>query len=189
MSMRVGLFGGSFNPPHVCHTVATLWALQTQRLDEVWWIPTYQHAFQKELVDFEHREAMCERAIAPIDNIRIKDVERDLGGESRTIDTLNELESRHPEVSFALLIGSDILEETHKWKQWDDLVERTDLVVIGRAGYEEDGSSSPLSSDFELPNVSSTRTRRALEERDRPWLETWIPTDVLDYIDEHDLYR
>jgi nicotinate-nucleotide adenylyltransferase len=187
--MRIGLFGGSFNPPHVCHTIATLWALQTCRLDEVLWIPTYQHAFDKSLAPFEQREEMCRRAVEPIDGARVDPIERTLGGESRTIDTVRALEERRPSADYALIIGSDILEEVDQWKAWDELVERTELIVIGRAGFEADETESTRDHDFELPNISSSRTREALAERDRAWLETWIPASVLEFIDEHDLYR
>ena len=187
--MRIGLFGGSFNPPHVCHTIATLWALQTCRLDEVLWIPTYQHAFDKSLAPFEQRETMCRRAVEPIDGATVDLIERELGGESRTIDTVRALEQRDPSAEYALIVGSDILDDVDQWKAWDALVERTDLIVIGRAGFESTDTRSTGTHDFELPNISSSRTREALEQRDREWLETWIPSSVLDYIDEHDLYR
>ena len=187
--MRIGLFGGSFNPPHVCHTIATLWALQTCRLDEVLWIPTYQHAFEKTLAPFEQRAAMCRRAVAPIDGAEVDPIERDLGGESRTIDTVRALEERDAAAEYALIIGSDILEEVDEWKAWEELKERTELIVIGRAGFESTQERSTRAHDFELPNISSSRTREALADRDRGWLETWIPASVLDYIDEHDLYR
>jgi len=184
--MSIGLFGGSFNPPHVCHTLATLWALQTRELDEVWWIPTYDHAFDKDLVDFGHRRDMCRLAISDLDNVSVSEIEADLGGESRTVDTVRELTRRHPEETFALIVGADILDETDDWKAWDELMEMVRLVVIGRERYgeREDDQSPPIT----LPDVSSTKTREALRNRDREWLETWIPREVLAYVDDHELY-
>lgn len=134
---RVGLFGGSFNPPHVCHTLATCWALQTGNLDEVWWLPTYQHAFGKDLVGFETRVAMCELALRDLNRVKICTIERELGGESRTIDTVKALKARHPGDAYTLIVGADILAERHKWKNWEGLMELVSLKVIGRAGYEE----------------------------------------------------
>jgi len=186
--MRIGLFGGSFNPPHVCHTLVTVWALDTQPVDAVWWIPTFEHAFDKELVDFEHRRRMCERALSHVDGeVVVSDIEREIGGESRTIDTVRELESRRPDDSFALIIGSDILEETDEWKEWEDLVERVELIVVARAGYA--APSDPQVSGFWLPEVSSTDARRALRNGERESIRNWIASPVLEYVDEYDLYR
>jgi nicotinate-nucleotide adenylyltransferase len=161
--------------------------LQTQSVDAVWWIPTYQHAFGKELAPYDDRRRMCELALEDLDRVRISDVERDLGGESRTIDTLDTLEERHPDTQFHLIVGSDILEETDAWKRWDEIERRTELVVVGRSGHDGAERSSKA-FDFELPDVSSTRTREAFQENDRAWLNHWIPADVLDYALERNLY-
>lgn len=183
---RIGLFGGSFNPPHVCHTLTTVWALQTHGLDEVWWIPTFQHAFDKALADFGHRWEMCERATADIARVRISDIERRMGGESRTIDTVEALADEHPEASFSLIIGADILAETSRWKNWQGLVELVDLIVIGRMGHDEE--VAPRSTEFALPDISSTRIRRELADRDFSSLRFWLDHAVVDYIVDHDLY-
>ena len=184
--MRIGLFGGSFNPPHVCHALVTIWTLQTQPVDEIWWIPTYKHAFSKELVGYDDRRRMCEVAIRDMRRVEICDVERDLGGESRTIDTVRELEARRPEADFSLIVGSDILDETDQWKEWDELVDRVDLVVVRRAGYE--GEVGGAMASLELPDVSSSRIRHELASGEREWLQDWVPAAVLDYIADHDLY-
>lgn len=183
---RIGLFGGSFNPPHVCHTLASHWVLQTHPVDEVWWIPTYQHAFSKDLVPFEHRRRMCEMALADLDRVRISDIERELGGESRTVDTVGALSERFPDHDFSLVVGTDILDDTHRWKNWDGLMEMVDLIVIGRAGHDPD--QEPAGAEFRLPDISSTDTRAALEDGDYDRLRFWVARDVIDYISEHCLY-
>lgn len=186
--MRIGLFGGSFNPPHVCHALVTVWALDTQPLDAVWWMPTYEHAFDKALIAYDHRRRMCELALEHIGGeVVISDIEREIGGESRTIDTVRELESRHPEATFSMIVGSDILEETDDWKRWDELVDRVELIVVARAGY--DGPSNENVASFWLPNVSSTDARRALRNGEREVVEDWLATSVRGYIDDHGLYR
>ena len=194
---QIALFGGSFNPPHVCHTLTTLWALQTQAIDEVWWIPTFQHAFDKELVDFDQRMAMCELALSEISRVRVDDIERNLGGESRTIDTVKALEERNPNSQFWLLIGADILGEVHRWKNWEGLMERVGLIVVGRQGYERDDLNSYVATstnvedslDLNLPDISSSRIRDSLNQSDYQAVRPWIPRSVLDYISAHQLYR
>lgn len=183
---HIGLFGGSFNPPHVCHTLATHWVLQTHPVDEVWWIPTYQHAFSKDLVAFEHRRQMCEMALQDLDRVQVSDVERQMGGESRTIDTVRALHERWPGHRFSLIVGTDLLEETHRWKNWRGLMELVDLIVIGRSGHTQD--DDPESAEFRLPDISSTDTREALARGEYQQLEFWLASDVIRYVAEHDLY-
>lgn len=183
---RIGLYGGSFNPPHVCHTLTTVWAMQTHRLDEVWWVPTYQHAFEKTLISFEHRIRMCQLALGHIDGASISQIERDLGGESRTIKTVRALSERFPNHDYSLIIGSDILEEAERWKNWKGLMEMVDLVVIGRAGHS--GDSHPKSTEFRLPNISSSRVRDALRDQNYEDLRFWLSREVIDYVRLHKLY-
>ncbi len=191
----VALFGGSFNPPHVCHSLATLWVLQTQPVDEVWWVPTHEHAFDKQLVDFEARLEMCRRAIADFQRVRIHDIERTLGGENRTIDTVRALQQRHDSTDFWLVVGTDILDEVQRWKNWEGLTEMVHLVVVGRQGYRRtdpavsDRSRSVVDSrDLQLPDLSSTKIRNALASCDYDAIRPWIPQTVLDYIEHHGLY-
>ena len=108
---RVCLFGGSFNPPHVGHVFLSAWALSTQRFDELRWVPANAHAFGKELASFDERMEMCRRAIAVLDDrVTVSDVERRLGGQSRTIVTLEHLEAEEPGTTFTLLMGADLLQ-------------------------------------------------------------------------------
>jgi nicotinate-nucleotide adenylyltransferase len=184
---KIGLYGGSFNPPHVCHTLTTVWALQTHQLDEVWWIPTYEHAFAKELVAYEHRVRMCQLALSHIDGANISEIERELGGESRTIDTVRALEERFPGYDYSLIIGSDILAEIHRWKDWEGLMERVELIVVGRQDHTD--PEEPSSAQFRLPDISSTKTRRALRAGNYEPLRYWMAHEVIEYISEHGLYR
>lgn len=195
---QVGLFGGSFNPPHICHTLASVWALQTTAMDELWWAPTYKHAFGKELVSFEERVELCELATRGLEQVSVSQIERELGGESRTVDTVKALRQRHEDCDFWLVVGADILQETHKWKDWEGLMAMVRLVVVGRAGYVHEAASSELTAGkeqqaqplFSLPAVSSTAIREALARGvDAPILTNWVAHDVLARIGEKNLYR
>ncbi len=183
---RVALFGGSFNPPHICHTLATHWVLQTTHIDQMWWIPTYQHAFDKALASFDDRLAMCRLATADLRRVEISDVERRLGGESRTIDTVRALQEENPDIRFSLVIGADILDEVDRWKNWEGLMELVDLIVVGREGYDRQRHSDEV--DLELPDISSTVIRDALARCDYSRVRSWIPRKVLAYIGDHSLY-
>lgn len=183
---RVCLFGGSFNPPHVAHVLASAWALAVLPIDELWWVPTFQHAFKPGLAPFEERFALCEHAIATLGGrVRLCGVEQELGGESRTVDTLEALAAAHPDVAWSLLLGSDLLDETPRWKQWDRVRELARVFVLGREG--EGGADA--SRDFVLPNLSSTDVREALREGRHAWLAARVPAAVLTQIVERGLYR
>ena len=88
---RIAIFGGSFNPPHVAHVLAVVYALAVAPIDHVLIVPVYQHPFSKELAPFEDRLAMCEAAMGWIPGARVSDVERELGGESLTLRMLTHL--------------------------------------------------------------------------------------------------
>ena len=189
MARNVGLFGGSFNPPHVCHTMTSLWAMHTHPLDEVWWMPTYQHAFGKQLVSFEERMRMCELATRTLQGVRTVEVERELGGESRTVDTVAHLQARHPDTNFWLIVGADIMAETHKWKDWEGLMQRVRLILIGRMGHQQ-AELEARGVHFTLPDISSTdiRARLAAHGTQDPRLAQWVDARVLSHIDQNGLY-
>ena len=181
--MRIALYGGSFNPPHVVHQMVMLYVLQTRNVNEIWMIPTYRHAFGKDLAPFEDRLAMCREAIHPLGPcVKCSDIERELGGESRTLDTVRALKVRHPEHRWALVLGSDIRAETHKWKSFDLLAEEVDMIWIGRLGQGETGRD-----DIAFPDVSSREIRRKLKFNES--VEGLLPKGVLDYARDHELYK
>jgi nicotinate-nucleotide adenylyltransferase len=180
---RVAVFGGSFDPPHLGHVLSVAWTLSTGDVDEVWVVPTWEHAFgKKHRADFDARTAMCELAFAPFAGVRVSDVERRLGGVSRTLLTLEALTAEHPDVALRLLIGADVLPTTDRWHRWDEIVRRAPPLIIGREGYP-----APAECPVSIPNVSSTDVRAALEQDAD--LSGLVPGAVVDYIREHALYR
>lgn len=206
--MRVGLFGGSFNPPHAAHQLVALYVLETQPLDELWFIPTYTHAFGKALVPYDHRVAMCELAAAPLGpRVRVSRAEYELAQApgfvaSRTLDLVNHViaQGHAPR----LVIGADILGETHKWYRWADVAAAAPPIVIGRAGYTlPDGASESgaASSEpawargaIEMPFVSSTRVRELMaawrggDAGAEQQLAALLPRQVMGYIAREQLY-
>ena len=183
--MRIALFGGSFNPPHVCHQMVAIWVATTRPVDAVWLMPTYRHAFGKSLVDFELRCQMVERLVEPLgDWAVLSRVEAELGVESRTIDTLEHLMAQRPEDELSLVVGADILLEAHKWKQFDRLETLATFHVVGREGYEVPGRRLAL----ELPDVSSTELRERLAAGDLEFCGERLPRRVLELILKAELY-
>lgn len=180
----VAFFGGSFNPPHVGHVLAVAYALSTAPIDEVLVVPVYRHPFAKALVDYEHRRAMCELALGWLPGVRVSDVERELGGESRTLRTLQHLRDTHPRWRLRLLFGADVLADAAKWYRFDEVVALAPPVVLGRAGFAVEGAPEPV-----LPEVSSSEVRAELERGGADRLSSKVPARVLAYVREHGLYR
>jgi nicotinate-nucleotide adenylyltransferase len=107
--VRVAVFGGSFNPPHLGHVLACSLVLATEDLDRVLVVPAYQHPFAKALAPFDDRVAMCELAMGSLRGVEVSRVEEELGGESRTLRTLEHLSQQHPDWQWHLIIGADVL--------------------------------------------------------------------------------
>jgi nicotinate-nucleotide adenylyltransferase len=183
--MRVALFGGSFNPPHVAHQLAALYVLETAPVDALWFVPAHEHAFGKPLVAFDDRLAMCELAAGALGpRVRVSDVERALGGRSLTLRTVRRLTEMHPEHAFSLVIGSDLLGDVASWYGGDELARTIPFIVVGRAGTSLPAGSAPAVA---MPDVSSTAVRAALAAG-QP-VAGVVPRAVLDYICRKGLYK
>ena len=186
----VGLFGGSFHPPHVAHPLVALYVLETV-VDEVWFVPTYSHPFGKHLAPYEHRVAMCELATAALGALaQVSRAEQELALRpdfvaSRTLDLVEHLIAKHAEAQFRLVVGADILGERDKWYRWDDVIARAPLVVIGRGGYELPAGT--VETGVAMPEISATRIRELLAARD-PAVSSLLPREILRYIARHGLY-
>jgi nicotinate-nucleotide adenylyltransferase len=187
---RVALFGGSFNPPHVAHQLVALYVLETQPVDELWFVPTYAHPFGKQLVPYEHRIAMCELAAAPLGpRVRVSRAEAELAARpgfvaSHTLDLVDLVAAQGH--ALRLVVGADILAEAEHWHRWDDVIARAPLIVIGRAGHPLAPGS--VATGVTMPEVSATRVRDLLAHSG-PDVTGLVPRGVLRYIAEHHLYQ
>jgi len=152
--MRVGLYGGSFNPPHVGHAMVASWALWTDQVDEVWLMPTASHPFGKSLADFHERVRLCEGLAAALgSNVRVETIEHDLPRPNYTFNTLEALHERHPGVQFRPVLGSDQLLSCSRWHRWIEMKTQYPPLWVGRTGYPAvEGAPS-------FPAVSSTEIR------------------------------
>ena len=177
------ILGGSFNPPHVAHVMAAYWTLATQGVSEVWMLPSFRHPVGKTLAPFEDRVRMCELAAAPVRGLHVCTAEADLADDplvGKTARTLEYLVEKHPDRTFTLVVGADIVADTPKWYRFDRVRELARVLVVGRAG-ETGFADGPA-----LPDVSSTEVRdRLLRGQD---VSSLLPTRVLAYVREHGLY-
>ncbi|HEY1694771.1 MAG TPA: nicotinate-nicotinamide nucleotide adenylyltransferase [Polyangiaceae bacterium] len=181
--MNVAVFGGSFNPPHVAHAMACRIVAARDDVDRVLVVPAFRHPFAKELAPYADRVAMCRIATNGVADVEVSTLEADLGGESRTLRTLEWLVANHPGWNLRLVIGADILAETHKWFGFDAIVRLAPPLVLARAGVDTPGAGPQV-----LPDVSSTLVRDAVARGDWDGLRPLLPPGVLAYIRENGLY-
>lgn len=183
--VTVGLFGGSFNPPHVGHVLAVTYALSVGLVDRVLVVPVFEHALGKWLAPFEHRLALCRLAFGWLPRVEVSGIEQRLGAPSRTLHTIAALEAEHPDWSLRLLVGSDITGEIEKWHAFPEIERRAPPLILPRAGASATASV--------LPEVSSTEVRTLLArmrpgDSVPPELAALVPRAVLDYVIEQGLY-
>jgi nicotinate-nucleotide adenylyltransferase len=201
--MRVGVFGGTFDPVHFGHLILAEQAREQGRLDEVWFVPAARppHKSEGDLTRFEQRREMLTLATAGHAAFRVLDLEKDRPGPSYTVDTLAELHQREPQAELWLLLGSDTLVDLRSWHEKQRLSELAGLLVMARPGHavpEPDQVREELELrptepprmervDVPLIDVSSRDLRRrAATGRS---LRYFLPRAVEIYIQEKQLYR
>jgi nicotinate-nucleotide adenylyltransferase len=201
--MRVGIFGGTFDPVHLGHLILAEQARDQAQLDEVWFVPAPRPP-QKEaqsIMRFEQRVEMLSLALAGNPAFRIDEIEKDRVGPSYTVDTLTELRRRHPKHVFLLLMGGDALIDLPTWREPRRILEQAGLVVMDRPGsplvqVEQLRKHLDLAAEFpvhfvrvEAPNIdiaSRYLRRRIAEGRSVRYL---VPRAVEVYVQEKQLYR
>ena len=137
--LRIGLLGGSFNPPHAAHRAATLFAMKRLQLDVVWWLVTPGNPLKDRgnLHDLTERAEAAAR-VANHPRIVISCLESVIGTRY-TIDTVIHLGRRCPQARFVWIMGADNLAQFHRWGRWREIAQRIPLAIVNRA------SSDPAS--------------------------------------------
>lgn len=175
MRQRIGIFGGSFNPPHNGHVAICKYLLSKNDVDEIWVIPVYRHPFGKQLVEFDDRMMMCKFAFGEFQGkVKILDVEKKLGNMSYTIDTIEHLQEQHPNNKFYLVMGKDSSDEASLWKDAKKLETMVQFITVPRG---------PTSF---IPDISSSTVRDTIHNHGK--FADLVPREVAVYIVTHGLY-
>ncbi|MBB5753491.1 nicotinate-nucleotide adenylyltransferase [Prosthecomicrobium pneumaticum] len=152
---RIGLFGGSFDPPHDGHRLASLAALRRLRLDAVWWLVTPGNPLKARApADLARRIAAAE-ALARHPRIRVTGAEASLATRY-TADTLSRIVAMRPGVRFVWLMGADNLAQFHRWRDWGKIAALMPVAVYDRPG-----------STFSAPNAPAARLLAAYRVPER----------------------
>ena len=167
---RVGLLGGSFNPPHEGHMHISLSALQALELDCIWWLVTPQNPLKQEKpLPLEKRMALC-REIANHPKIIISDIEETLGTQ-KTIDTMHALKKRFSKTAFVWISGMDNAHELHHWARWKGLLGMVPMAHFARPGANTLMKSCKTRMLSQQKQIVTQRTgRRSLAPKQTYWM-------------------
>lgn len=182
--MKIALYGGSFNPPHLQHMMAV--QALADRFDEVWVIPCQSHAFGKDLEPWSDRLQMCWMVLYDLaaTSSAFNKARVIRATEVYTADLVERLRAERPQDEFAVVFGSDILEETHHWHRWDDLTKLAETVILGRDGHDVPGRTFEIN----LAECSSTQFRKLMAQGKFGDARVLVPGSVWGYIESQRLY-
>lgn len=158
--MVVGLFGGSFNPPHAGHALVAEIALRRLNLDQLWWMVTPGNPLKKNgptLASLEARVAMSRNLIRD-PKIKVTAFEQGLG-ERHTVKVLKKVKALHPGVRFIWIMGADNLRSFHKWQNWQTIIRTFPIAVIDRPGATLSYLSSRMAKTFDRARVDEDDAR------------------------------
>lgn len=189
--MRIGLFGGTFDPPHVGHLVTAVNVRHALGLDEVILMVAsvpWQKIGTRAITPAEDRLAMVEAAVGDVVGLTAGRLEIDRGGPSYTADTLCALAAKWPEAELFTIVGDDAAANLMSWERYEEVVELATMVVVDRPGAPVTLPGGVDWLHVEVPHldVSSTDLRERVADG-RP-LDYLVPQAVLDVIAERGLY-
>ena len=197
-AVRLGIYGGSFDPIHRGHIAAAQAARAARGLDSVLLLPAGAPPHKRKgcIAPFEHRLEMARLAVAGREGLEALELEGQRKGPSFTVDTVEELRAQHPAGEFELLLGADMLEDLPGWHRVDDLLTMIRIVAFARPGSDSEHAQAAFRDRYgpgsflwlEVPPfpAASSEIRRRVAGGEA--VEDWLEPSVAAYISEHGLY-
>ena len=189
--MTIALFFGSFNPIHNGHLAIALFLKETNLFDEIWMVVSPNNPLKDnlELADATHRLKMVQLAIQDFPFLKVCDAEFSLPAPSYTIETLHELNTQYPNDQFSLILGTDNIENFHKWKDYEEILNHYKIYVYPR-GNENNNQHiehhNIIYIDAPLLPISATEVRTLLIQK-KP-VKNYLLPSVIRYIQEKGVY-
>jgi nicotinate-nucleotide adenylyltransferase len=192
--MRIGVFGGTFNPPHTGHLIVAETARESLGLDKVLFVPCSlpPHKATRSLVDADRRLEMVRLATAGNPSFEVSDLEIQRGGKSYTVDTLRALTPLYPRAHLYLLIGIDNLLELHTWREPEEIFTLSEVIAINRPGFD----SSSVRKDYlrrvtflRSPNIDISSSEIRRKAKLGKSIKYLVPSAVEAYILKHGAYK
>jgi nicotinate-nucleotide adenylyltransferase len=192
--MKLGIFGGTFDPVHLGHLIVAEAVRESAGLDRIIFIPAMipPHKTAAPVTSATHRLAMLREAVRSNAFFQVSDVEIERGGVSYTVDTLRQLKTLNADDEIYLLIGADNLREFQSWKDPGEIVKRATIIVMNRPGFAAEPGDAPYpghSIPCQVPSIdiSATEIRRRVQKG--LTISYLVPAAVARYIEKHRLYR
>jgi len=193
--MKIGIFGGTFNPPHYGHLIVAEFIREEVGLDKIIFIPCsipphkQNNEYLIQIASPEHRFEMVKLAITGNKFFEVSDIEINRGGVSYTIDTVNYFVSNFPEEKFYLLIGADQFAEFHTWRKPDEIVQKVNLIVFNRPGFVIPQTEfSKFATFITIPNIEISASTIRKRIRHGKSIKYLVPPAVEEYILANKLY-
>lgn len=197
--MKIGIYGGSFDPVHVGHINAAFTFMEELSLDKIIVIPAYQPPHKKglALTPSEHRLNMCNIAFGNLEGFEVSDIEIKRADEGYMADTVAHLREIYPDDEFYLLIGGDMLLSFRRWYAWSKITDEAVLAVAERNWEDSsaiEAEAAILRSEgaevkivpIDVKEISSTSVRETVRRADD--ISSMVPKGVDEYIWDHYLY-
>jgi len=192
LELTVGLFFGTFNPIHIGHLAISNYMVEYSCINQLWFVVSPQNPFKKKssLLDDYQRLEMVHRAVGSDFRFRVSSIEFNMPKPSYTIDTLTYLNEKYPKYKFKILMGSDNIEDLHKWKNYKQILDNYSILVYPRPGFEI--SKNELHPNISIINapvmdISSSFIRNAIH--DGKDVRYYVPPKTWEYIEEMNFYR
>jgi nicotinate-nucleotide adenylyltransferase len=168
--MRIGLLGGSFNPPHLAHRAISLFAIKRLKLDRVWWLVTPGNPLKENgaLRDLGQR-AEAARDMADDPRIDVSCLESVIGTRY-TVDTISYLRRRAPGLRFVWIMGADNLAQFHRWENWRRIASEVPIAVIDRPPQSFRALAAPAAQALARYRLPENQAGRLAEQRAPAWV-------------------
>ncbi|MEG0472106.1 MAG: nicotinate-nucleotide adenylyltransferase [Solibacillus sp.] len=185
---KVGIFGGTFNPPHIGHLIMANEVYAALELDEIRFMPNAQapHKEVSSTASNAQRLAMVELAIQGVPYFNVERFEMERGGVSYTYETMKAMREREPDAEFYFIIGGDMIDSLHSWYHIDDLMELVHFVGVRRPGSRAKTDYKIMMVEAPEINLSSTFIRNRLQQKGP--LHFLLQPDVEAFIRKEGLY-
>ena len=168
--MRIGLLGGSFNPPHLAHRAISLFAIKRLKLDRVWWLVTPGNPLKDEttLHDIAER-AEAARQLAGDPRIQVSCLESVIGTRY-TVDTVRYLRRRASGLHFVWIMGADNLAQFHRWRDWRHIASEVPIAVVDRPPQSFRALASPASQALARYRLPENQAGMLADRRAPAWM-------------------
>lgn len=192
--MKIGLLGGTFDPIHLGHLLIAEQAREKVGLDQVWFIPTHQspHKKDRQVTPAHHRLAMLEKAMTHRPYFHCSTIELNRSGVSYSVDTVDTLTQKYPDIEFYWIMGADMVNDLSSWYKIDQIIRSIQIIGLHRPHVKRDQLPPNIGKrliwiEEEVGiQISSTYIRKHITHHHL--LAYFLPETVLTYIEENHLY-